>query len=90
MTNGAAQFSNRRSALMPRQISAICTSQNAANDSHIVHGWPPNPLAFVQLLPASLPMITKIAWPPIQVWMPNQPQATNARSSAARLAPRTP
>ena len=28
--------------------------------------------------------------PPIQVWMPNQPQATAARSSAGRFAPRTP
>ena len=30
------------------------------------------------------------ASPPIQVWMPNQPQATKARSSAGTLAPRTP
>src|SRR5687767_14782552 len=28
--------------------------------------------------------------PPIQVWMPNQPQATIARKSAGILAPRTP
>ena len=28
--------------------------------------------------------------PPIQVWMPNQPQATSARSSAGTLAPRMP
>ena len=30
------------------------------------------------------------ASPPIQVWIPNQPQATMARRSAGRLAPRTP
>ena len=30
------------------------------------------------------------ATPPIQVWIPNQPHATIARSSAGRLAPRTP
>lgn len=29
-------------------------------------------------------------WPPIQVWMPNQAQATAARISAGRLAPRRP
>ena len=28
--------------------------------------------------------------PPIHVWMPNQPQATIARSIAGRFAPRTP
>ena len=31
-----------------------------------------------------------MACPPIQVWMPNQPQATSARSTAGMLAPRTP
>jgi len=30
------------------------------------------------------------AWPPIQAWMPNQPQATSARKSAGRLEPYTP
>jgi hypothetical protein len=30
------------------------------------------------------------ASPPIHVWIPNQPQATIARSIAGRLAPRTP
>jgi hypothetical protein len=52
----------------------------------MVHGCPPNPLAFVQPWPARRPTMVKMAWPPIQVWMPNQPQATSARSSAARLA----
>ena len=33
---------------------------------------------------------TLIASPPIQVWIPNQPQATNARNIAAMLAPSTP
>ena len=36
------------------------------------------------------PSRAKIASPPIQVWMPNQPQAMTARSRAARLAPRSP
>ena len=30
------------------------------------------------------------ARPPIHVWIPNQPQATNARSMAGTFAPRTP
>ncbi len=32
-------------------------------------------------------MTAKIAVPPIQVWMPNQKQATKARIRAGRLAP---
>ena len=32
----------------------------------------------------------KMAKPPIQVWMPNQPQATMARSMAGMLAPKSP
>ena len=39
---------------------------------------------------AKTPSIRKRASPPIQVWMPNQPQATKARRSAATLAPRVP
>ncbi len=31
-----------------------------------------------------------IAWPPIQVWMPNHPQATSPRRTAGTLAPRVP
>ncbi len=31
-----------------------------------------------------------MAEPPIQVWMPNQPQATRARKTAGTFAPRTP
>src|SRR6266850_2324515 len=31
-----------------------------------------------------------MAAPPIQVWIPNQPHATMARSSAGTLAPSTP
>ena len=34
--------------------------------------------------------ICAMAWPPIQDWMPNQPQATMARSIAGMLAPRGP
>ena len=31
-----------------------------------------------------------MALPPIHVWMPNQPHATSARSSAGTFAPRVP
>jgi hypothetical protein len=30
------------------------------------------------------------ACPPIQAWIPNQPQATSARKSAGKLEPKTP
>src|ERR1017187_8821089 len=36
------------------------------------------------------PRILQIASPPIPDWIPNQPQATNARRSAGMLAPRVP
>ena len=39
-TNGAAQFSNRRSVSMPRTMMAISSTQKSANDSHCVHGVP--------------------------------------------------
>ena len=31
-----------------------------------------------------------MAWPPIHVWIPNQPHATMARKIAGTFAPRTP
>ena len=62
---------------------ATCTSQNSANA--------------IQTLPGSAshagnaaPRSVFSARPPIQVWIPNQPQATKARSIAGTLAPRTP
>jgi hypothetical protein len=39
---------------------------------------------------ASVVMRVLMASPPIQVWMPNHPQATRARRTAAMFAPRTP
>jgi hypothetical protein len=38
MTNGAAQFSKRRSVSIPRTMVAICSAQNSAKDSHCVQG----------------------------------------------------
>ena len=72
-------------------------SQKTRKLSHIVHGCAsPKPIWIVAALvhhesgPSIVPTSTKIAVPPIQVWMPNQPQATPARSSAGRFAPKTP
>ena len=82
---------------MPRTMMAMFMAQKMAKLSHIVHGWrriaradrdvarlAPGPL------PRTAPISMKMASPPIQVWMPNQPQATPARMSAGRLAPNTP
>ncbi len=89
-STGAAQFSNHFTAFMPRQMMTICMTQNRMKHSHIVHGSPPISPAPIQLSPNSLPRMMKVAWPPIQVWMPNQPHATSPRRIAARFAPRTP
>ncbi len=37
-TNGAAQFSNRRSVSMPRRMMNRLSSQKTRNESHWVHG----------------------------------------------------
>ena len=64
-------------------MMATWISQNAAKENQIAFGSEPQPVKAVlsSRLRASAP---------IQVWMPNQPQATAARSIAATLAPRTP
>ena len=40
--------------------------------------------------PRKMPSSVNSASPPIQVWMPNQPQATSARATAGNRAPRVP
>jgi hypothetical protein len=41
---------------MPRTMIAISSTQNSANDSHWVHGYPPNAgVAAVQPRPATAP-----------------------------------
>ena len=42
-TNGAAQFSNRRTASMPRRMIAMLSAQKIAKLSHRVHGWAGSP-----------------------------------------------
>ena len=54
-TNGAAQFSNRRSVSMPRTMMAISSTQKIAKDSHCVHGYPPMWATLVQPLPKMAP-----------------------------------
>src|SRR5215471_2487795 len=62
--------------------------------NHCVHGYGlPTMLivaALVQESPKSAPARVKTAPPPIQLWMPNQPQAMKARSRAGTLEPKTP
>src|SRR5919198_702960 len=40
VTSGAVQFSNHRTAFMPRQMITIWISQNTAKDNHAVQGCP--------------------------------------------------
>ena len=96
--NGAAQFSNRLTASIPRRTMTMLIAQKTAKLSHRVHGWA-EPIRSGKLaasvhqlppLPRRAPTRAKIAPPPIQVWIPNQPQATPARMRAGRLAPKTP
>ncbi len=75
-------------------------AQKMAKHSHSVHGWagaspkpsampgaPVQPEASPVRVRSSAPTTANSAVPPIQVWMPNQPQATKARIRAGRLAP---
>ncbi len=69
-----------------------CTAQKKRNASHVCTATPSTaapPARFSQ--PGHItPSRASIAVPPIHVWMPNQPQATTARSSAGTFAPRVP
>ena len=101
--NGAAQFSNFLIASMPQTTMIMLRAQKMAKLSHRVHGWaaaspmpieivaaPVHPTASPVSVLSSAPTTANSAVPPIQVWMPNQPQATKARISAGRLAPYVP
>jgi hypothetical protein len=69
---------------------AICTAQKSRKHSHSGQGLPAIRPAFSHSPPVSLDPRAKMPLPPIQVWMPNHPQATAARISAGTLAPRSP
>src|SRR3954470_23193823 len=82
-SSGAAMLSRNLMPSIPRRMIATCTSQNTANAIAL---WP---LTSAQL-EVSVVISVSSASAPIQVWMPNQPQATSARAIAATLAPRIP
>src|SRR5580765_9025573 len=65
--------------------------QNSRNDSHAVVVWPPKPAPSSVGQPGTI-VLKKMfsASPPIQAWMPNQPQATSARISAGTFEPSVP
>ena len=66
-------------------------AQKSRNDSHSVVVWPAKPGRAASATRAT--SAAKNVWsasPPIQDWMPNQPQATIARISAGRFEPEVP
>src|ERR1035437_7879285 len=81
--NGAPMPSRNLMVSMPRQMTAMLSPQKAKKQIHAQPG---------ELAAAGQRILSreKMACPPIQVWMPNHPQATSARSTAGMLAPRTP
>jgi len=81
--NGAAQASSRLIELLPRTTIYMFQSQKAKKAIHTAPG------TLSQTGNAVRSMVW-IAVPPIQVWMPNQPQATRPRRIAGTLAPRVP
>jgi hypothetical protein len=68
---------------MPRQITAMFSSQK--NTKQTADPAAKRPQAGHKMRSMAL-----MACPPIQVWMPNQPQATSARRMAGTFAPSTP
>ena len=81
--NGAAKLCRKRMESTPRQTTAMFRSQKPMKQAQSTQG-----MAVVE----GQRTLTMAAMdsPPIQLWMPNQPQATMARSVAGMLAPRTP
>src|SRR4051794_3407048 len=83
MSSGAAVRSSQRMPSMPRRMMTTWMSQNAPKAIALCA-----PMSVQPLHAAVITASTASA--PIQVWMPNQPQATSARAMAATLAPRMP
>src|ERR1043166_7360639 len=71
--NGAPMPSRNFMVSMPRQMTAMLSSQNAKKQIHGV-------AALLAALGHNTRSIEYTAWPPIQHWMPNHPHATSARS----------
>jgi hypothetical protein len=90
-TKGAAQFSTFRSRSMPRKMMKMFRPQKIRNDSHSEPVWPSRPgPSSVDHPGIVLTNRVLSASPPIQAWIPNQPQATSARISAGRFDPIVP
>ena len=68
---------------MPRQITTMFSAQKHTKQTA-------EPAAKARQAGHRMRSIALMAWPPIQVWMPNHPQATSARRIAGTLAPSTP
>jgi hypothetical protein len=65
--------------------------QKSRNEIHSVVPWPRKPAPSAAGQPDQR-LVNSVcrASPPIQAWMPNQPQATSARISAGRFDPTVP
>ncbi len=81
--NGAEKLCRKRIDSTPRHTTAIFSSQNPRKHAHSTPG------IFV-VAGHSTFIIAAIDCPPIHDCIPNQPQATIARSSAGIFAPRSP
>ena len=80
---GALAPCRSRTYSIPRRMTARLTHQKAKKQMPTEYGTSRH-------AGQSVASRLLIASPPIQVWMPNQPQATSARARAGMLAPRTP
>src|SRR3712207_1567694 len=81
--SGAAKDSNHLTPSMPVRMITTCTTQKTRKAIKVCPGTLAQP-------PQAAVTRASRAAPPIQVCIPNQPQATSARAMAAKFAPRTP
>jgi hypothetical protein len=81
--NGAPNACSRRIESTPRHTTTMLINQKPRKHAHNTPRFPSSDGRITI-------SIASIALPPIHAWIPNHPQATIARSSAAKFAPRTP
>ena len=82
-SKGAANASKTLTPSTPRRMITSCIAQNTKKVMKECPGTLAHP-------PQAAVISASRARPPIQVCMPNQPQATSALAIAAKLAPLTP
>jgi hypothetical protein len=82
-SKGAAKDSKYLTPSIPDRMIASCTTQKIKKAMALPYARSDHP-------PHAAPIKALSANPPIQVCIPNQPQATRALAMAAKLAPRTP